>query len=390
MTEGDLLGQLIEASHFLAPDHLPEELRRVALAAGLADTAAYLCDYGQRRLMPLRADAGPEDHLEIDSTVAGRAFRLMEVVAVPDDSGGVRLWLPILDGTDRLGVLGVTVPEDTEEVRRRGRHLAGLVALILLSKEHYGDGLRRARRVRDLSLAAELRWDMLPPLTVMTPVVDIAAILEPAYEVAGDCFDYALNGPTAHFALFDAVGHGLESARIGNLALGAYRNLRHQGTDLASLYWGIDAVLVDQFGSERFVTAQMAELDMPSGRLSWLNAGHPPPILLRRGRTHDLLADPAAPMGLGLGTPPQVSTYALEPGDLALFFTDGVVEARSADGDLFGRERLAQHLVRAAQSEEPAPEMVRRLVHAVLDHEAGQLRDDASLLLVRWEPPDEA
>ena len=74
----------------------------------------------------------------------------------------------------------------------------------------------------------------------------------------------------------------------------------------------------------------------------------------------------------------------LEPGDAVLLYTDGVIEARTPAGELFGLERLADLAEREAASGQPAEELVRRLVRAVLDHQASDLRDDATLLLVQW------
>jgi serine phosphatase RsbU (regulator of sigma subunit) len=89
------------------------------------------------------------------------------------------------------------------------------------------------------------------------------------------------------------------------------------------------------------------------------------------------------PFGLGGGAPELSATY-LERGDAVLLYTDGVTEARTADGDLFGLDRLIDLLEREAASEQPPEEILRRLVRAVLDYEPDGLRDDATLLLAQW------
>ena len=89
------------------------------------------------------------------------------------------------------------------------------------------------------------------------------------------------------------------------------------------------------------------------------------------------------PFGLGDGAPkPRVAE--LEPDDAVLLYTDGVTEARTADGELFGLDRLVDLLEREAASGRSAEELLRRLVRAVLEHQGGGLRDDATLLLVQW------
>jgi hypothetical protein len=98
----------------------------------------------------------------------------------------------------------------------------------------------------------------------------------------GDAFDYGVSADTAHIAILDAMGHGLEASRIANLAVGAYRNARRRRQTLLGTYRFIDEVVAEQYGDEHFVTGQLAELDLPSGSLRWVSAGHPRPLLVRR------------------------------------------------------------------------------------------------------------
>jgi serine phosphatase RsbU (regulator of sigma subunit) len=228
---------------------------------------------------------------------------------------------------------------------------------------------------------------MLPPLTYSGRNVTISGVLEPAYDIAGDTFDYALNGDTTHLAIIDAIGHGLEASRIANLAVAAYRNGRRWGLDPTGIYRTMDAAISEQFGDEKFATAQLATLALSTGRLRWLNAGHPPPMVLRRLERIDLPSEPCLPVGLALDEDPTVNEVELAPGDLVLFFTDGVIEARSADGEEFGRDRLGELLAQAAAAEQTPAETVRRLGHAVLTHQEGVLEDDGTLLLLVWHGP---
>jgi len=94
------------------------------------------------------------------------------------------------------------------------------------------------------------------------------------------------------------------------------------------------------------------------------------------------------PLGLGhLGDPiPGVEEEALEPGDQILLYTDGVTEARTDDGEFFGRDRLVDFVTRTLADRVPAPETLRRLVHAILDHQHEKLQDDASAVLIEWRP----
>ncbi|MFE5157315.1 PP2C family protein-serine/threonine phosphatase [Streptomyces sp. NPDC056697] len=79
---------------------------------------------------------------------------------------------------------------------------------------------------------------------------------------------------------------------------------------------------------------------------------------------------------------------ALEPGDRILLYTDGVVESRDEGGEQFGLERFADHIIRSTAAGENAPEVLRLLIHAILDHGHSQLSDDATILMIEWRPPD--
>ena len=283
-------------------------------------------------------------------------------------------------------MLYLRTPAISDDLLRRMEDVAGLVSELIVSKTQYGDALVMARRQQEMTLAAELRWAMLPPTTFSADRVALACVLEPAYEVAGDAFDYAFNNDVLHLAVMDAMGHGLEASRMANLATAAYRTARRRGLALPQSYALIDHALRDQFGDEHFVTGQFATLDTLSGVLRWVNAGHPPPLLLRGGRAAiELRSEPTLPLGLG-GETPRPTEVSLEPNDTILFFTDGIVEAGSPGGERFGAERLVDLTRRALADHQTLSETVRRLVRAVRVHREGPLADDATILCVEWHP----
>lgn len=378
----EALGLLLDRSHHLHPDELTGGISDAVTLVGGTDVVLFLADLGQELLVPFGVEADP---VEIDGTLAGRAFRTTTPVVV-DDEGGRRGWFPVIDGSDRLGVLGVTMPSDDDHCVQVCTRVAALTGELVVSRAQYGDSVNVARRTRPLTLAAELRWSMLPPLTFETHSVSIAAILEPAYDVAGDTFDYAVTRESARFGVFDAMGHGLEAARIANLVMGAYRHARRTGLDLAEKYEHITSAIRSEFEASRFATGVMADLTLGSGDLRLVLAGHPPPLLLRNHRVvGQLEVSPSTPFGIG-GAEPTVGTFQLEPGDRVLLYTDGVVEARHPNGEDFGLDRLSDFIVRAEASDEPPAETMRRVAKAILAHQEGQLQDDATLLMVHWRP----
>jgi serine phosphatase RsbU (regulator of sigma subunit) len=383
LAEGDrVLGWVLDASHELPPDDVPRLLTTAAGRLGASDARMYLADVDQRQLFPLSRPGSDEaDGLDIDSTLAGRAFQTSQPTGTEGDG---YTWVPIRDGTERLGVLRLRFAHFDEVAATTARRLASLAADLVVVKSHYGDLFQQVRRRRPLGLAAELQWQLLPPLTFTTARISVAGILEPAYDVAGDAFDYAFDADVLSAAVFDAVGHDLASSVLTSVAVGAYRHARRRELDLAPTAAEIDDVLRAQFPEFSFVTAALTQIDVSTGAVRWLNAGHPRPLLLRDGRVVRTLAGaPRPPLGIPRADP-EIGTEQLEPGDALLLFTDGMVEARSPEGQAFGFDRFADFFGRAAASELGPAETMRRLVHAVVDHHGGRLQDDATCVLVEW------
>jgi serine phosphatase RsbU (regulator of sigma subunit) len=389
------LDVILRRAHLMPPDSMGALAALGATQLGAQDAVIWLVDYEQAVLVPLvGADDGAREQQSVDGSLAGRAFRVVEPIEAGSETGR-RLWVPLLDGIERLGVLEVVFAPDApplaDDMHRALGQLAHLVAELLVSNSAYTDHYEWFRRQAPMALPAEMQHELLPPLTFGTSRIVISGLLAPAYEVGGDAFDYALNGNIAHFAVFDAIGHGLQASLLAALAVSCYRNARRAGLDLAHSALTLDRVLAEMFGGERFVTAALCQLDVDTGELRCLSLGHPAPMLLRHNRVvKELQGEPAMPLGLnGLLAPPEIGSFVvlteqLQPGDRLLLVTDGVDEARTEDGEFFGRTRLAEFAAREAASGVPTPELLRRLHQAILRHQTGRLQDDATTLLVEW------
>jgi hypothetical protein len=383
----ELFNELLRRTHLSAPSDLAEIVADQAAASiGAQDVAVYLIDYEQAALIP--HGPGEPRPLSVAGTLAGRAFRTTSILRSAGESGDAeRLWLPLLDGTERLGVLAMSFPVgalDGDGVAVCERY-AHLVALLMVTKAAYGDAVELTRRQGRMTIAAELLWALVPPLVFATDRLVLAGLLEPCYDNGGDAFDYAVNGDVLHLAMLDAMGHGLAAAGVAAFALSAYRHSRRGGCDLLQTYAAMDEAVGEQFPGERYVTALIAELHVDTGRLSWITAGHPPPLIIRDGRHPlPLTAAPATPLGVETPVVPTVTESSLEPGDLLLVYTDGLTEARRGDGTRFGTDGLSEFIVREASAGQTAPETLRRLRHTIVDDAHGDLDDDASALLIEW------
>ena len=383
-----LLGTMIERAHEMPPQLIAPLVAEVISVIGGSDVTVFLQDYEQRALVPLPGRGLVVGQPEpINGSDAGRAF-LGDATVERAVDAGVRLFVPLLDGSDRVGVLAFTMARLDENDRRLVRRFAGLLADVLVTKGTYTDRFFQARRQQPMSLSAEMQWSLLPPLMMTTPQVAVAGILEPAYDVAGDSFDYALNDDVLHLAIIDAMGHGLEAAVMATVAVAAYRHARRADVDLPDIYAAMDQAIAGQFDEDRFVTAQMARLDVTNGRLQWVNAGHPRPLLIRGGKVvRALRSATTLPVGIG-GDTPHVSEESLQPGDRVLFFTDGIIEEHSRGGEEFGIERLVAELERAERQDDTVQVTVRRLSHALMHQRGGATSDDATLFLLEWRDED--
>jgi serine phosphatase RsbU (regulator of sigma subunit) len=382
----DFVGRLHRALDAAPPFALPTVVSAVlAEAVGAKSVDLLLADYGEITLERVATDVPPDDgSIPIDGTPAGRVFLTQEAIDVPDDMG-VRLLVPVTVRAERLGVLDVLLPEaPSATVREELQRAAIVIGYVVATARRYTDLFERVRRRRDLILAAEIQWELLPVLAYEADELSVAGALEPAYAIAGDSFDYAVEADHLHVAITDGMGHGLRAAMLGSLAVAALRHSRRRGRNVLAQVKEASQVVHDQFGGDQFVTGTVATLDVPSGQMRIVNAGHPQPLLARRGSVTglDLYAD--FPLGLFPGVDYREQTVSLEPGDRVLLVSDGVIEATSPDGEEFGDERLKE-LVADTRAQRPA-EAVRRITRAVIDYRQVPLRDDATVVCLDWRP----
>ncbi|MEE6271885.1 PP2C family protein-serine/threonine phosphatase [Georgenia wangjunii] len=375
---------LLDGTHLSTPDRLPGTVAEAGRALGW-DVAVYLVTFNQRQLVPLRLPAKGLPTHDITQGAAGRAFRSVRTVTDGDVA-----WVPLLDGVERIGVLRIQFPEPAEDaitapgVPEQIRWFSLLVGHLVSIVSAHGDTITLVRGGADRTLEAELLWNLLPPLTFACDRVVIAGLLEPSERVAGDAFDYAVDGDVATFALFDGSGHNLHSGLLTSVTVATYRSQRRHGADLAATARAIDEVLLAHTDGSGFATGVLAELNLDTGLLRFVNAGHPRPVLLRDGRFVKSLDHAGRPI-FGLGDAAvTVGEERLRPGDQLVFYTDGITEARTDDGAFFGLDALIGLLERCAAERSPAPETLRLTVENVLAHQRGILQDDATILLVEW------
>ncbi|WP_406865220.1 PP2C family protein-serine/threonine phosphatase [Streptomyces sp. HUAS MG47] len=388
---GPTLAVFLERAHTASPLQVAQLVEETARGLGMASATVYLADVQEEQLVALPGTGEGGDVLAIEGTVAGWAYRTMSLRLARRRP--LAVWLPLVDGIARIGVLRITADQLTPAVLDGAGQLAAVTALTIVSKSGFSDLFSRTARRRPMTTAAEMVWAFLPPRTLGTDTVTSSAALEPAYEIGGDAFDHGLDDGHLHLTVVDAMGHDLAAGLASAIALAGCRATRRAGGTLSDITDRIDQDL-HQWQPGGLLTGVFAHLDLGTGQLAWINAGHPPPLLIRAQHVIEggLEGDGELPLGLGPDYPHSRTVHhaQLQPGDRILIHTDGVTEARSLDGRPFGERQLVDFVTRALAAGEPAPEALRRLVHAILDHHHGRLQDDATIILAEWHPAQDA
>jgi serine phosphatase RsbU (regulator of sigma subunit) len=231
-------------------------------------------------------------------------------------------------------------------------------------------------------LEAEIQHRLLPgTYTCEAGQFTLAGWQEPAGDVGGDTFDFSLERDTLHVSMTDAMGHTLDAALLATVLVGALRNARRRGVDIARQALLAHSAIEGYATHGGFVTGQLVRVDLPSGTAQIVNAGHPPPIRIRAGKAEEITLHADPPFGFAPRGEYRVQELSLKAGDRLLFVTDGILERNASVVDVESLMVACRHL----HPREAVQELTRAIVHAC----GGELRDDATVLCFDWHggPP---
>lgn len=361
--------------------HVVDVLDGLLTSLGIESWDLFVLDYGRRHLTSLRA---AEDPIPMTSDDARVTAASTTVPTIDDGSIPARILVPILHRAEVLGCLDVSL--DGTPTTSLVDQLSSTAILIGAQVVAGGntDLFERLKRRYPLTLGAEMQWDALPPLAFIGDGFALAGALEPAYDIAGDVFDYATTADTVQMVSFDAMGHGTQAALAAHVALAAMRNARIDGEAAPAIAKEVNSALFDVFGGARFVTGLVLDINRSDGVVTAVNAGHPHArrITADGVETVELLADP--PLGIRLDHPARPQTFRLEPGDRLVLVSDGVLDAAPDDGGPYGERRLNQHLSEVGGR--PLTDLVRTVGASVLAHRSAPLVDDVTAIALDWLP----
>lgn len=364
----------------------------LAEALGASHVSFLVMDFSGRALVRLGHDGartsartqGREtaERVPLEGTVHGRVVR-DQTVEVEPVGNEARLVAPVTNRGEVIGVLELTLPDVPDEPMLADVALAAhALAYVIIANRQFTDLFEWGQRSVRLSLAAEIQHRLLPrAFTCEGGQFTLAAWLEPAGEIAGDSFDFALERDTLHLSMTDAMGHDVGASMLATLVVSALRNARRAGVGIAEQARRADASLSHYGASGNFVTGQVARIELRTGTATIVNAGHPHPLRLRDGRVESIELDPDLPFGLYPGHDYRVQTLPLKAGDRLMFITDGVLDRSNLDINALVLEGASMH----------PREAVQHVVLALLLATEGKLKDDATAMCIDWHggPPRE-
>ena len=235
----------------------------------------------------------------------------------------------------------------------------------------------------DLEIAREIQKAMLPPGRFRAPGVDVVGLSRPANTVGGDFYEILpLGDGRLVTAVGDVAGKGSPAALLMALLLAMMRTLADERLEPAALMARLNVQVCRQAPGSRFITVFYSVFDMSTGELTYVNAGHTPPLLLREDGTVERLQDGGMALGMFDGSQYQTGHALLKPGDLLAIYSDGITEAENPGGQPFD-ERGLQDILRSERRNNMAA-IGAAVVRAVELHTADvRLADDLTLLLLR-------
>ena len=324
-------------------------------------------DDGQKHLATVPLVGSPHEH-------AIRAQQV-QVVASADSA---RLYAPVTDRGDALGVLELSLPsmpnDDTMAFVASAAHA---LAYVIIANRRHTDLFERGQRNRPFSLAAEIQRRLLPDaFTCEAAEFTLAGWLEPASNVGGDTFDYSVERDALHLSISDAMGHTVNASQLATLAVGSLRNSRRARAGIAEKASVANSVISEHAQDDEFVSSLLLDVDLTTGSVVIINAGHPNPYLVRNGVTTEVKLHADIPLGLFLDTEYLQQTMQLEPGDRLVLVTDGMLERNASALDITSalQDMTALH----------PREVVHTFARAVVKATDGALQDDATVLCVDW------
>ena len=253
---------------------------------------------------------------------------------------------PIISNTEVIGVFDLESDElnaystDDLEVLML---LASQVAIIIEKVMLHEQMIEKKRLEGQLEVARQVQLELLPPKDPQLEGYDISAYNFPTEEVSGDYYDWVkIYDDQIGLVIADVSGKGVPAALLMAFLRASLRAATHIGYSAHISMAKVNYLLWESIERNQFVTAFYGILDVSNKTLTYTNAGHNPPVLLKKNGDFSFMERGSVPLGMFRDTRYHDYYLTTEPGDVLVLYTDGVTEAQNLKGEEYGRERLAQ------------------------------------------------
>jgi serine phosphatase RsbU (regulator of sigma subunit) len=244
-------------------------------------------------------------------------------------------------------------------------------------------GIMRRSIEQELRMARDIQQALLPKDSPRRDSWKISHRYLPAREVGGDFYDFLeLPGGRLGLVVGDATGHGMPAALVMATARSMLRAVAQASDSPGEVLRRTNDPLVVDIPPNMFVTCFYGILDLFSGRLLYANAGHDPPYLRRGGGDAEELRARGMPLGLMPGMSYEEKEILLEPGNSALLYSDGLVEAHDAGGEMFGFPRLRALVAEHGDEEKSLVDSLLEELYSFTE-EGWEQEDDITLLMLQ-------
>ncbi|HEX8493528.1 MAG TPA: SpoIIE family protein phosphatase [Pyrinomonadaceae bacterium] len=261
--------------------------------------------------------------------------------------------------------------------------LASVAAIRVENARLLEEQLDRERLEHELQLASEIQQRFQPTAPPHVTGYELQGISFPCYEIGGDYYDF-IERPDGRMliALGDVSGKGTAAALLMSSLHAAVHAQASSHSSLSETISAVNNYLAENIPSNRFVTLFYAELDPQTGALSFINAGHNPPLIVHAAGTIENLSSGGLPLGIMPNSPYREGRTRLQPGDVMVIYSDGVSEAINPQGEEFGAQRL--HSVVSLNIERSASGIRDRIESALTKFAQGTpAADDITLVIVK-------
>jgi sigma-B regulation protein RsbU (phosphoserine phosphatase) len=239
---------------------------------------------------------------------------------------------------------------------------------------------RDAKQQREFEDARLIQRGLLPAAMPQTAGVRLASSWQPANGVGGDCFDaITFGGGGVGLTIADVAGKGVPAALLMSNLQAAVRAFAQEGTAPGAVCTSVNRLLCRNMASGRFVTFCYVRIDVAAQKLTYANAGHNPPLLVRSSGRVDALSPTGTVLGVFADSSYEQGDFPIGPGDRLVLYTDGITEGRDAAGEEFAEDRLSESALRHRASN--ADDMLAAMLRDVEAFNAGVYEDDATLIV---------